>query len=90
MRRTDSRGFIEMRPSAAAGGTVIAVDGGAARASIDPQHFSIHHSRTGPHTVITYHNVDQVCDGVDKRPDPGGSCVVWCDVALSRSSRCAP
>ena len=28
------------------------------------------HFRTGPHTVITYHNVDQVGDGVDKRPDP--------------------
>ena len=40
-------------------------------ASIDPQHLAIHHSHTGPHTVITHHNVDQVGDGVvDKRPDP--------------------
>ena len=40
-------------------------------ASIDPQHLAIHHSHTGPHTVITHHNVNQVGDGVvDKRPDP--------------------
>ena len=60
-----------MRPlAAAAGGTVIAVDGGSAWPQLTHNIFSKNHFRTGPHTVITHHNVDQVGDGVDKRPDP--------------------
>jgi hypothetical protein len=56
-----------MRPSATAGGTVIAVDGGSAWPQLTHNIFSKNHFRTGPHTVITHHNVDQVGNGVDKR-----------------------
>ena len=67
----DIRWFVEMTPSAAAGGTVIADDGGAAWLhTMTHNILAINHSRTGPHTVITHRNVDQVGDGVDKRPDP--------------------
>ena len=61
--------FIGDTPLSHSEGTVITVQR-FRLASTDPQHFSKNHFRTGPHTVITYHNVDQVGDGVDKRPDP--------------------
>jgi hypothetical protein len=49
----DIRWFVEMTPSAAAGGTVIADDGGAAWLhTMTHNIFGKNHFRTGPHTVI--------------------------------------
>ena len=49
----DIRWFVEMTPSAAAGGTVIADDGGAAWLHTMAHNiFGKNHFRTGPHTVI--------------------------------------
>jgi hypothetical protein len=52
-----------------AAGAAVAVDGGTMQSN-DPNILTQCHSCTGPHTLISYHNVDQVGDGVDKRPDP--------------------
>ena len=60
--------FLNWNPVSAAGAAV-AVDGGTMQSN-DPNILTQCHSRTGPHTLISYHNVDQVGDGVDKRPDP--------------------
>jgi len=45
--------FVEMTPSAAAGGTVITDNGGAAWLhTMTHNILAINHSRTGPHTII--------------------------------------
>ena len=68
LHRLRKHGFFNWNPTAAAS-AVVAVNGGTMQSN-DPNILTQCHSCTVPQTVITYHNVDQVGDGVDKRPDP--------------------
>ena len=48
-----------------------------------------HQSCTGSHTVITHHNVDKFCDGVNERPDPL-AVDLWLDGAGRRANGQTP